>query len=99
LITAATTSSASGLATAQSNIGDMTTTGFEIDLGLVPFKTDNFNWNLRASYATNKSVINSLAQGATKSTYLQIMQLELVFLHKWVKNFLCQGTTFVRCKW
>jgi outer membrane receptor protein involved in Fe transport len=62
LITAATTSSASGLATAQSNIGDMTTTGFEIDLGLVPFKTDNFNWNLRASYATNKSVINSLAQ-------------------------------------
>jgi hypothetical protein len=38
LITAATTSSASGLATAQSNIGDMTTTGFEIDLGLVPFK-------------------------------------------------------------
>jgi hypothetical protein len=38
LITAATTSSASGLATAQSNIGDMTTTGFEIDLGLVPLK-------------------------------------------------------------
>jgi hypothetical protein len=35
LITRATSSSASGLATSQTNVGDMTTTGFEIDLGLL----------------------------------------------------------------
>jgi hypothetical protein len=46
LITAATASSASGLATSQSNIGDMTTKGIEIDLGLVPIKTESFKWDL-----------------------------------------------------
>jgi hypothetical protein len=43
LITAATASSASGLATSQSNIGDMTTKGIEIDLGLVPLKPNLSN--------------------------------------------------------
>jgi hypothetical protein len=38
--------SASGLATSQSNIGDMTTKGIEIDLGLVPIKTESFKWDL-----------------------------------------------------
>ena len=97
LITAATTSSASGLATAQSNIGDMTTTGFEIDLGLVPFKTDNFNWNLRASYATNKSVINSLAQGATEINLLTNAATGTGIFAQVGQEFpLIKGTTFVR---
>jgi TonB-linked SusC/RagA family outer membrane protein len=97
LITAATTSSASGLATAQSNIGDMTTTGFEIDLGLVPFKTDNFNWNLRASYATNKSVINSLAQGATEINLLTDNATGTGIFAQVGQEFpLIKGTTFVR---
>ncbi|PKH67591.1 SusC/RagA family TonB-linked outer membrane protein [Flavobacterium sp. ALD4] len=66
LITAATASSASGLATSQSNIGDMTTKGIEIDLGLVPVKTESFKWDLRTSYSSNKSVINSLSAGANE---------------------------------
>ena len=97
LITAATTSSASGLATAQSNIGDMTTTGFEIDLGLVPFKTDNFNWNLRASYATNKSVINSLATGASEINLLTDAATGTGIFAQVGQEFpLIKGTTFVR---
>jgi TonB-linked SusC/RagA family outer membrane protein len=63
LITFATTSSASGLSSFQSNIGGMKTTGLEIDLGISPIKTANFNWNARASYSTNKSIITSLAAG------------------------------------
>jgi exo-beta-1,3-glucanase (GH17 family) len=63
LITAATASSASGLATSQSNIGDMTTKGIEIDLGLVPLKPNLSNGTC-TSYSSNRSVINSLAAGA-----------------------------------
>jgi hypothetical protein len=42
----------------------MTTKGIEIDLGLVPIKTESFKWDLRTSYSSNRSVINSLAAGA-----------------------------------
>jgi hypothetical protein len=48
----------------------MTTKGLEIDLGLVPVKTEDFTWNLRASYATNKSIINSLTAGLTGQSFL-----------------------------
>ena len=97
LITSATASSASGLATSQSNIGDMTTTGFEIDLGLVPFKTENFNWNLRASYATNKSVINSLAAGASEINLLTDAATGTGIFAQVGEEFpLIKGTTFVR---
>ena len=97
LITSATASSASGLATSQSNIGDMTTTGFEIDLGLVPFKTENFNWNLRASYSTNKSVINSLAAGATEINLLSDATTGTGIFAQVGEEFpLIKGSTFVR---
>ncbi|NRT10914.1 SusC/RagA family TonB-linked outer membrane protein [Flavobacterium sp. 14A] len=97
LITAATTSSASGLATSQSNIGDMTTTGFEIDLGLTPFKTENFNWNIRASYSTNKSVINALAQGANEINLLTDTTTGTGIFAQVGQEFpLIKGTTFVR---
>lgn len=97
LITAATASSASGLATAQTNIGDMTTTGYEIDLGLAPIKTENFNWNLRASYSTNKSVINSLAEGANEINLLTDAATGTGIFAQVGEEFpLIKGTTFVR---
>jgi TonB-linked SusC/RagA family outer membrane protein len=97
LITAATASSASGLATSQSNIGDMTTTGFEVDLGLVPFKSETFNWNLRASYSTNKSVINSLSQGALEINLLTDAGTGTGIFAQVGEEFpLIKGTTFLR---
>nr|WP_315167266.1 SusC/RagA family TonB-linked outer membrane protein [uncultured Flavobacterium sp.] len=97
LITAATASSASGLATAQTNIGDMTTTGFEIDLGLAPVRTKNFNWNLRASYSTNKSVINSLAEGASEINLLTDAATGTGIFAQVGQEFpLIKGTTFVK---
>jgi hypothetical protein len=58
----------------------MTTKGLEIDLGLVPVKTEDFTWNLRASYATNKSVINFC--GLTEVNLSLTQQQEQIFLLK-----------------
>ena len=97
LITRATSSSASGLATSQTNVGDMTTTGFEIDLGLTPIRTKDFNWNLRASYATNKSVINALADGASEVNLLTDATTGTGIFAQVGQEFpLIKGTTFVR---
>ncbi|MCK8141526.1 SusC/RagA family TonB-linked outer membrane protein [Flavobacterium sp. I-SCBP12n] len=97
LITSATASSASGLATSQSNIGDMTTKGLEIDLGLIPIKTENFSWKLRASYSTNKSVINSLAAGANEINLLSDANTGTgVFAQVGQEFPLIKGSTFVR---
>ena len=97
LITAATASSASGLATSQSNIGDMTTRGLEIDLGLIPIKTEDFSWNLRASYSTNKSVINSLAAGANEINLFSSAATGTGIFAQVGEEFpLIKGTTFLR---
>ncbi|MCD8401757.1 SusC/RagA family TonB-linked outer membrane protein [Tenacibaculum finnmarkense] len=54
-------SRASGLTTAGINIGQTSSTGFEIDLGFVPIKTEDFRWDLRASYSTNKTVVDKIS--------------------------------------
>ncbi|MFV8355303.1 SusC/RagA family TonB-linked outer membrane protein [Flavobacterium sp. XS1P32] len=97
LITFANTSSTSGLAAFQSNIGDMTTKGLEIDLGLVPVKTEDFTWNLRASYATNKSVINSLKGGITEVNLFSDATAGAGIFAQVGQEFpLIKGTTFVK---
>ena len=63
LISNKTASSASGLARLKSNIGSLVNRGFEIDLGLTPIKTDNFTWDMKASFTTFKTKVASLAEG------------------------------------
>jgi TonB-linked SusC/RagA family outer membrane protein len=97
LITAATASSASGLATSQSNIGDMTTKGIEIDLGLVPIKTESFKWDLRTSYSSNRSVINSLAAGADEiNLFSDVATGTGIFAQVGQEFPLIKGTKFLR---
>lgn len=60
LITAGSTSSATGFQTYQSNVGGLKTTGLEIDLGFVPIKSKDFTWEARASYSTNKTIVTAL---------------------------------------
>ncbi|TDE42495.1 SusC/RagA family TonB-linked outer membrane protein [Flavobacterium rhamnosiphilum] len=95
LITFATTSSTSGLAAFQYNAGDMKTTGFEIDLGFTPIKTKDFTWTGRASYTTNKSVIESLSAGATQVNLQQTASIG-IFAEVGEEFPLIKGTSYVR---
>jgi len=63
LITGSTTSTATGIVSLTDNIGDIRNSGFEVDLGLTPFKSDNFEWTLRGSYSKYESMVEDLGPG------------------------------------
>lgn len=56
-------SSASGATRALLNAGEMETKGIELDLGVTPFKTEDFTWDLRFSYNAPKTEVKSLLAG------------------------------------
>ncbi|MEQ3690849.1 MAG: SusC/RagA family TonB-linked outer membrane protein [Flavobacterium sp.] len=65
LITNQSTSAASGITNLLTNIGQMTTTGFEIDFGFTPIKSTDFGglglkWENRLAYSTSKSVVDKV---------------------------------------
>lgn len=63
LITAIATTSTSGISFLWDNIGKSRNQGYEIDLGLTPFKTKDFEWKLRGSYSTYETKILELESG------------------------------------
>ena len=70
LITRKTTSSASGIASYLANIGDMTNKGYELDLELVPLKSEDFEWRLSGSYSSYKSEVTALDGGVERVSLL-----------------------------
>jgi hypothetical protein len=64
LITRRTTSSASGYQNVLANVGQMTTTGFEIELGFAPIRNDKFAWENRIAYSHYKSIVDKAAPDA-----------------------------------
>lgn len=95
LITFATTSSASSLSAYQDNTGELHTNGFEIDLGLVPIKTDSFKWNLKASYTTFKTVVDKITSDATQLNLLSNTNVG-IFAEAGEEFPLIKGTTYQR---
>ncbi|MBT2620867.1 SusC/RagA family TonB-linked outer membrane protein [Chryseobacterium sp. ISL-6] len=63
LITNANVSNTSGLNTLKDNFGKTRMKGLEIDLGITPFKTQDFTWNLRASFAKSRTTVIDLPNG------------------------------------
>jgi TonB-linked SusC/RagA family outer membrane protein len=63
LITRASASFASGVTSLQGNVGKTVTDGLEIDLGISNKEGAALKWNARFSYATNKTVVKSIAPG------------------------------------
>ena len=57
LINDSTVSNTTGLLNVLSNAGELSSNGFEIDLGYQAVKTDNFSWNGRLSYSTYKTEV------------------------------------------
>jgi TonB-linked SusC/RagA family outer membrane protein len=57
LITDTSVSNTTGLNTKKTNNGELEAKGVEIDLGLMPFNTENFKWNTRFSYTANDTKV------------------------------------------
>ncbi len=65
LIFAAGVSATTGITSQVKNAGDLTNNGVELGVGVTPFKTKSFNWNIYLAYTQFKAVVNSLAEGLT----------------------------------
>ena len=50
IILAAPVSGASGFTTQRRNAGELETNGWEVELGITPFKTNNFSWTVSANW-------------------------------------------------
>ncbi|WAC03584.1 hypothetical protein N7U66_08990 [Lacinutrix neustonica] len=61
-ILSASVSSATSVFSAGINVGETETNAYEVDLGLVPIKTDDFRWNLNFGYATQKTIANKITE-------------------------------------
>ena len=71
LITRQSTSAGSGISSVLTNIGQMTTTGYEIDLGFTPVKVSDFNnlglkWENRLAYSHTKSIVDKVSESANE---------------------------------
>jgi TonB-linked SusC/RagA family outer membrane protein len=64
LITGISTSSASGLSRSTINIGQTSGYGFEIDLGLVPVKSEDFRWNLNFGLSRSYTEVDKVSDQA-----------------------------------
>jgi len=53
----------SGYTSITSNLGDVRNKGFEVNLNLVPVKTDNFVWDINMNYSENKNKVERLDVG------------------------------------
>lgn len=63
LITGSTVSTTTGISSLTDNVGKIKNTGFELDLGVTPFKSKDFEWNLKGSYSKYKSLVQDLGSG------------------------------------
>lgn len=61
-------STASGANTATVNVGETTSTGLEIDLGVTPFKSESFTWDMKFGYSVPKTTVDRVTPTATSVT-------------------------------
>lgn len=94
LITRSTTSSASGITSLLSNIGDIRNKGFEIDLTLRPF-TGDFKWDAKVGYTKFDTKVLALADGVN-SINLQSNTFVGVFAEVGEDFPLIKGTKYIR---
>lgn len=60
-----TVSASTGYTSKVINAGRIDNTGFEVQLGLVPIKTNDFTWNIDANWSKNKNEVVDLYPGVT----------------------------------
>lgn len=56
-------SGASGFNSTITNAGEIKNSGFEVGLGVVPIRSENFEWKMNANFTRNRSEVISLSQG------------------------------------
>ncbi|RAK22770.1 TonB-linked SusC/RagA family outer membrane protein [Flavobacterium aquaticum] len=58
---------ASGANVATINVGESTSTGLELDLGLTPIKNDNLTWDIRFGYSAPKTTVEKVTETSVQA--------------------------------
>jgi TonB-linked SusC/RagA family outer membrane protein len=58
-------SATSGITTFIKNAGNLTNNGVELAVGITPFKTKSFTWNINLAYTQFKAIVDKLDAGVT----------------------------------
>lgn len=58
---------ASGANVATINVGESTSTGLELDLGLTPIKNDNLTWDIRFGYSAPKTTVEKVTETSVQT--------------------------------
>ncbi len=97
LITSISTSNTSGLGNLTTNVGKMQTKGYDVDLTISPFKSDNrgLNWDFKVSYTQFKSIIKKVSD-QSKSVELRNAGSVGIFAEEGEEYPLIKGTSFLR---
>lgn len=97
LITHSTTSSASGLARLQDNVGKMRLRGIEIDMNVTPIKSTAFTWDFKAAFSSSRSKVVELADGTNEVALLSYSNPGVGIFAIKGENFpMIKGTKFQR---
>jgi hypothetical protein len=81
------------------NIGKMQTKGYEIDLGLTPFKSadrDGFRWDIKGNFSAYKTVIKKVSDQADEVSLRQPYDWIGVFATKGEEFPMLKGTAYAR---
>ena len=58
-----------GYTSTSTNIGEISATGWEVDLNLDWIRGDKFNWNTSVNYTTNQAIVEDLGQDTDQIVY------------------------------
>jgi TonB-linked SusC/RagA family outer membrane protein len=58
-----------GYTSTRTNIGEISATGWEVDLNLDWIRGDKFNWNTSINYTTNQAIVEDLGQNTDQIIY------------------------------
>ena len=58
-----------GYTSTRTNIGEISTTGWEVDLNADWIRGDKFNWNTSINYTTNQAIVEDLGQNTDQIVY------------------------------
>jgi TonB-linked SusC/RagA family outer membrane protein len=58
-----------GYTSTRTNIGEISATGWEVDLNLDWIRGDKFNWNTSVNYTTNQAIVEDLGQNTDQIIY------------------------------
>lgn len=96
LIAPITTPPSSGFQSFNTNFGEISNQGVEVDLTVVPLKTKDFNWSVRGIFTKNKNIVEKLKEGVIRFPKSNVLTSLSPYLEAGMPYGYLRGTVSLR---